>query len=379
MNMSTHYEVVIVGCGLSGAVIAQQFASIGKKVLIIEKRDHIGGNVYDYVDPDTNILLNKYGAHLFHTNSELVWKYVNQFSEWVRWDHQVLASVDDKLVPIPVNINTVNALCNENICSEEEMNAWLLQNQVKYASIENSEHMGKSRVGEHLYNKMFKQYTYKQWSKYPEELDPSVLARIPVRNNFDNRYFDDKYQALPKHGYTHFVKNMIDHPNIECLLNTDYFEYRKMVNPNDAITVVFTGPIDAYYSYMNMDKLEYRSIDFVIERISNMNYFQPVSVVNYPELSSNVQYTRIVEYKHFLHQSSKSNDTIIVKEFTNDVGEPYYPIPNQRNMELYENYKKLAEQDSNVHFIGRLASYKYFNMDAAIMNALEYFDKTFSQ
>ena len=369
------HDILIVGCGLSGVVIADQFANIlNKKVLIIDKRDHIGGNIYDYKDEETGILMSKYGAHLFHTNNERVWSYVNKFTEWIRWDHIVLGNVDDKLINIPVNINTVNALCNENIKISEEMNEWLLNNQVKYENINNGEEMAKSRVGEILYNKIFKDYTYKQWNKYPEDLDASVLARIPVRNNLDNRYFDDRYQALPKYGYTEFIKNILNNKNIEVKLNTDYFEFIKDNNIKFE-EIIYTGPIDHYYSNKGLEKLEYRSINFDIKKIKNMNYFQPNSVVNYPSI--NDEFTRIVEYKHFLNQ--KSNDTVIVYEITTDNGEPFYPIPNKRNLDLFNDYKKFINDEKNVHFIGRLANYKYFNMDAAILNSLEYFDNFFTK
>lgn len=371
--MNYSFDILIVGCGLSGIVIAERFANIlNKKVLIIDKRDHVGGNIYDYIDEDTNILVGKYGAHLFHTNNERVWEYINKFDKWIRWDHQVLGYVDDKLINIPVNINTVNSLCNENIKSKEEMDNWLKKNQINYDNIDDSEKMGKSRVGEYLYEKIFKDYTYKQWNKYPNELDPSVLARIPIRNDYDNRYFNDKYQALPQKGYSQFVNKILENKNITVLLNTDYFEF---INKKelDIKTIIYTGPIDAYYADKGLEKLEYRSIDFVYERFKNMNYYQTNSVVNYPQ--NNVDFTRIVEYKHFLNQ--KSDHTIIVKEYTKDNGEPYYPIPNKKNMELYEKYKLLSLNEKNVHFLGRLANYKYFNMDQAILNSLEYFDNNF--
>jgi UDP-galactopyranose mutase len=372
--MDTEYDILIVGCGLSGVVMAQQFASrLNKKVLIIEKRDHIGGNVYDYRDKETNILMSKYGAHLFHTNSERVWNYVNTFDTWVRWDHEVIANVDNKLVSVPVNITTVNTLCNESIQTTDEMNTWLSINQVKYDVIDTSEKMAKSRVGEVLYTKLFKEYTYKQWSKYPEELDPSVLARIPIRNTFDTRYFSDKYQALPEKGYTHFIERVLDHENIRVQLNTEYSEFIRS-NLHKFKTIIYTGPIDAFYDHTNIEKLEYRSIEFTIERYKDMNYYQQNSVVNYPQ--TDVPYTRIVEYKHFLNQ--KSPDTVIVKEVTKDTGEPYYPIPNKRNLELYKKYKELSLNETNIHFLGRLANYKYFNMDEAILNALEYFDRHFT-
>lgn len=370
------YDYLVVGAGLSGAVLAERLASINNcQILVIDKRDHVGGNCYDYID-ENGILINKYGAHIFHTNNEQVWEYINKFSEWVRWDHKVLSYVDNKYVSVPVNINTVNSLCNENIKNEIEMNEWLDKNQIKYENIANSEEMAKSRVGEVLYEKMFKPYTIKQWEKEPKDLDKSIMARIPIRNNFDDRYFSDKYQVLPKYGYTKFIENMLAHKNITVLLNTDYFALSNPSNSSNTINnitwknIIYTGPIDLYFP--NFEKLEYRSINFVIERYSNMNYYQPISVVNYPEIE--IPYTRIVEYKHFLNQ--KSQHTTIVKEFTTDVGEPYYPVLNNKNIELYEKYKKMAEQEmncKNVHFIGRLANYKYFNMDEAINNALNYF------
>jgi UDP-galactopyranose mutase len=370
------YDILIVGCGISAAVIAERLANkLKKKVLIIEKRDHIAGNIYDYIDKDTNIRMSKYGAHLFHTNNERVWEYIQNFSKWIRWDHQVIGNVDNKLVNIPVNINTVNALCNENIQNTEEMNTWLNKNQVKYKNIDNSEKMGKSRVGKILYDKIFKDYTFKQWDKYPEELDPSVLGRIGVKNDFDNRYFTDKYQVLPEKGYTEFVKNILKSPNIKVMLNTDYHDFIKNKSITDFKHIIYTGPIDKFYEKKKLEKLEYRSINFIIEKYKNMNFYQTNSVVNYPQ--NNVPYTRIVEYKHFLNQKSK--DTVVVKEITTDKGEPYYPVPTKRNMELFEKYKELSLNEKNIHFLGRLANYKYFNMDQSILNALEYFDKHFAK
>ena len=359
---------LVVGCGLSGVVIAERIANkLNKKVTIIEKRDHIGGNCYDYVDEETNIRINKYGAHLFHTNHEDVWKYINLFDKWIRWEHKVLTFTDNKFVPMPVNITTINELCDESLQNEEDVKEWLKVNQVQYENITNSEEMAKSRIGNILYDKLIKEYTYKQWNKYPEELDKSVLERIPIRPNFDTRYFNDKYQALPHKGYTHFFERILDNKNIEVKLNIDYFEH---IKDNSYDVIIFTGPVDSYFN--NLDKLEYRSIDFEIKKIKNMNYFQPNSVVNYP--NKDVPFTRIVEYKHFLNQESK--DTIIVSETTNDKGEPYYPVPNKRNLELYNKYKALAENEekNNVYFVGRLANYKYFNMEEDILNSLKFFE-----
>jgi UDP-galactopyranose mutase len=366
-----HADVVVVGCGLSGAVLAERFAAVlDRKVLILEKRNHVAGNCYDYWED--GILINKYGAHLFHTNDEGVWDYVQKFSEWVRWDHRVLGHVDNKLVPIPVNINTVNALCSANIQTQQEMRGWLSCVQVQKEMIRNGEDMALSRVGEDLYQKIFRTYTKKQWDKYPEELDASVLARIPVRDDFDDRYFNDRFQALPKNGYTQLVRNMTDHPNIKIMLETDYFNVKDQLHYD---LLLFTGPIDMYFKDKGLETLEYRSIDFQMEKILNIGYFQPNSVVNYPQ--DNVPFTRIVEYKHFLHQQSPH--TIIVREFPCDDGEPYYPVPNDKNKDLYEQYRKLAMEEDNVYFIGRLANYKYFNMDMAIRNALDVFETTFQQ
>lgn len=362
-------DVVVVGCGLSGAVLAERFASVlGREVLIVEKRDHVAGNCYDY--REDGILVNKYGAHLFHTNDEGVWDYVRKFSEWVRWDHRVLGHVNGRMVPIPVNINTVNALCGENIQTPEEMRVWLSHVQVHPETIENGEQMALSRVGKDLYEKIFRTYTKKQWDKYPEELDPSVLARIPVRDDFDDRYFSDRFQALPKEGYTRFVENMINHPNIRVMLRTDFFSIRDQLQYG---LLLFTGPIDMYFKDQGLEPLEYRSIDFQMEKRKDVDYFQPNSVVNYPEDS--VPFTRIVEYKHFLHQSSPH--TVLVREFPCEKGEPYYPVPNDKNKRLYEKYQKLADLENDVYFIGRLANYKYFNMDAAIRNALDFFQQHF--
>jgi UDP-galactopyranose mutase len=370
-NYDYDYDYLIVGCGLSGVVLAERIANIlKKKVLIIDKRDHIGGNCYDYIH-STGIRMNKYGAHLFHTNKKEVWDYINQFDEWERWEHAVLSYVDNKYVSIPVNITTINTLCNENLENKEDVERWLSENQVKYSEINNSEEMAKSRIGEELYEKLIKNYTFKQWNKYPHELNKQVLERIPIRPNFDTRYFNDKYQALPKHGYTHFFEKILDNPLINVQLNTDFFEFKKN-NSIENKKIIYTGPIDLYFSELGYDPLEYRSIDFTIKTIPNCNYYQPNSVVNYP--SNDVSFTRIVEYKHFLNQPS--NDTVIVSETSNDRGEPYYPVLNNKNMELYAKYKNLADKEKNILFVGRLANYKYFNMDEAISNALDIFKRS---
>ena len=364
-----HIDILIIGAGISGSVLAERYASMGKRVLIIEKRNHIAGNCYDYVD-ENGILVSKYGAHLFHTNEESVWKYVNKFSEWYPWEHKVIARVDDKTVPIPVNITTVNELFDINISNEEEMKNWLEEHRSPIAKPSNGEEAVLSRVGPILYEKMFKHYTKKQWDKYPAELDASVLERIPVRTNYDDRYFSDIYQALPKGGYTQLFEKILAHPNIEILLETDYFDVKDQYKNYEKL--FYTGPIDQFFEFkdMLMEKLEYRSINFVNETV-DAEFFQENSVVNYP--GTEVDFTRIIEYKHFGNQ--KSEKTTVVKEFTVDEGEPYYPVPNPRNQEIYTRYKEEADKLSDVYFVGRLANYKYFNMDQAFKNALDLFNQ----
>lgn len=228
------------------------------------KREYIGGNCYDFIDEETGILVNKYGAHLFHTNKERVWKYINQFDTWKRWEHKVLSYVEDRFVSMPVNITTINEVLNENLENEQDVHQWLNKNQVKYDEIKNSEQMAKSRIGEQLYEKMVKNYTYKQWNKYPDELDKSVLARILIRPNFDTRYFSDKYQALLEKGYTKFFEKILDNSLIDYQLNVDFFKFRTEYDLTN-LPIIYTGPIDTYFSDIGLEKLEYRSIDFHIK------------------------------------------------------------------------------------------------------------------
>lgn len=361
-------DILIIGAGISGATLAERYASIGKKVVVLEKRGHIAGNCYDEYD-ENGILVSKYGAHLFHTNDAGVWEYVQRFAEWYPWEHKVIARVDNKTVPIPVNINTVNILFGENITKEDEMKAWLDKNRIPFDKPKNGEEAVMNRVGPVLYEKMFKHYTKKQWDKYPEELNASVLERIPVRYNQDGRYFSDTYQALPKGGYTKVFENMLNHPNITVMLNTDYFDVKDQFEGFEKL--FYTGPIDRFFEFRDemMEKLEYRSINFVTEHL-DQEFFQENSVVNYP--GQEVDYTRIIEYKHFGNQQSPK--TSIVKEYTVDTGEPYYPVPNERNHQIYEKYKEKADLLQNVYFVGRLANYKYFNMDQAFRNALDLFN-----
>lgn len=361
------WDVLAVGAGISGATLAERYAKMGKKVLVLEKRDHIGGNCYDYID-ENGILISKYGAHLFHTNDEEIWKYVNRFSNWYKWEHKVLAKVDDQLVPIPVNMDTVSRIFNLNLSSEKEMKIWLETNRIPIKNPKDGKEAVLSKIGEVLYEKMFKYYTKKQWDKFPEELNASVLNRIPVRTNRDDRYFSDKYQALPEKGYTKIFEKMLDHPNIEVRLNGDYFDVRDSLPGFEKI--FYTGPIDKFFDFKHkvQGELEYRSIRFEFETL-NQEYFQNNSVINYP--GPEVDFTRIIEYKHFGNQKTKK--TTIVREYSTDEGEPYYPVLNDRNLNLYKLYQIEAENHPDVYFVGRLANYKYFNMDQAFKNALNLF------
>lgn len=376
-NHQRHYDVCIAGAGLSGAVLAERFASQeNRTVLVMERRDHIGGNCFDYIDNETGIRVSKYGAHLFHTRDSWVWEYVQKFGTWAHYEHQVKGLVNGKLVPIPVNIDTVNRLFGVNISSPLEMDQWLEKEQIPLDQKNernhaiNSEDVALSRVGPRLYNLIFKPYTFKQWAKQAANLSPEVLSRIPVRNNWDPRYFSDPYQALPLNGYTALVKAMLAHSLITVQTSIDYFNQRSNL---DCGQTYYTGPIDTYFADLGWPKLEYRSLEFERHVVKNVDSFQPHFVVNHPQAESN--FTRIVEYKHLLPvQPRRSKDTIYFIERSRDGGEPYYPVPSKRNKELYKRYKELADEEDGVSFVGRLANYKYFNMDQAIRNSLDLFE-----
>jgi len=372
MSSLSKFDVIVIGAGISGAVLAERYANVlNKKVLIIEKREHIGGNCYDFYNQD-GLLVPKYGPHFFHTSFEDVWEYVSRFTEWHPYEHRVLSCVDGRLVPIPVNIKTVNQLFNLNIQSEMEMKKWLAEKTEKIADPINSEESALARVGRDLYEKMFKNYTKKQWDVWPIELEASVMNRIPVRTNFDDRYFIDKYQAMPKEGYTKLFERLLSNPNIEIRLNTDFFDIRNDLRGYEKL--FFTGPIDRYFEYEG-GGLQYRSLRFTHETI-NKEYFQSMAQINYP---NDHEFTRITEPKHATGQKHKK--TTIIKEYPTWEGEPYYPVPSSKNLILFEKYKKESEEleKKGIYFIGRLANYKYFNMDQAFKNALDTFTRLNTQ
>lgn len=359
------WNILIIGADISGSILAERYAAEGKRVLMLEKRNHIGGNCYDYIN-ENGIRISKYGAHLFHTNDEDVWKNVNRFSEWFPWEHKVLARISNQQVPIPVNMNIVNKIFDLNLYTEQEMEFWLELNRIPYAYPQNGKEAVLSKIEPVLYEKLFKFYTKKQWDKYPEVLHASVLDRIPVRTNRDDRYFTDKYQALPKDGYTKVFENMLSSPLIDIQLNTNYFKVREVLPQFEK--VFYTGPIDQFFDFKFSIKeaLEYRSIRFEEETLP-IKQFQNNSVINYP--GPEVDFTRIIEYKHFGNQIS--DGTTIVREYSTSTGEPYYPVLNDRNLEIYNLYQREAERHPDIHFVGRLANYKYFNMDQAFKNALD--------
>ncbi len=354
------FDYLIVGAGFAGSVIAEQLArTFGKKVLIIDKRPHIGGNAYDHYN-DAGILVHKYGPHIFHTNSRDVFDYLGRFTAWRPYEHRVLANVDNQHVPVPINLDTVNRLYGLTLDSSqlEDFFASLAE---KRDPIRTSEDVVVSRVGRELYEKMFRGYTRKQWGLDPSELDASVTARIPVRTNRDDRYFTDTYQAMPKHGYTRMFENMLDHKNIKIMLNTDYREVCDMLQHK---ALVFSGPVDEFFHY-RYGKLPYRSLEFKHETLEQP-LFQDAPVVNYP--NERVPYTRITEFKYLTGQDHRK--TSIVYEYPRAEGDPYYPVPRPENNALYKKYQALADARPDVHFVGRLATYKYYNMDQIVAQAL---------
>lgn len=358
------YDFLIVGAGFSGSVLAERLATQeNKKVLIIDRRMHIGGNAYDHYNDD-GILVHKYGPHIFHTNAERIVAYLSQFTEWRPYEHRVLAQVDGKLLPIPINLDTVNRLY-ELALTEETIQDFYASVAEPVEHPRTSEEVVVSKVGRDLYEKFFRGYTRKQWGLDPSELDASVTARIPVRTNRDDRYFGDSFQAMPLHGYTTMFERMLDQPNISVLLNTDFCEVRDEVAYE---SLIFTGPVDEYFDYC-YGKLPYRSLRFEFETV-DASVVQPVAVINYP---NDHAYTRVTDFKHLTGQAHPKS--ALVYEYPTDVGDPYYPVPRPENVDRYRRYKALAESTPGVYFVGRLATYKYYNMDQCVAQALSTFDK----
>jgi UDP-galactopyranose mutase len=362
------FDYMIVGAGFAGSVLAERLArGSGKKVLIVDRRPHIGGNAYDHYD-DAGILVHKYGPHIFHTNSREVFDYLSTFTKWRPYEHRVRASVDGQLVPIPINLDTINQLYGLKLNSME-VETFFSSVAEPVESVRTSEDVVVSRVGRELYEKFFRGYTRKQWGLDPSQLDSMVTARVPVRTNRDDRYFGDTYQAMPLKGYTRMFENMLDHDNIKVLLNTDYHEVLDVI-PYDKM--VFTGPVDEFFDF-RYGKLPYRSLEFQFETV-NQEWAQPVAVVNYP---NEHLYTRSTEFKHLTGQEHPK--TSLVYEYPRAEGDPYYPVPRPENAELYKKYQALAEEQPDVHFVGRLATYKYYNMDQVVAQALSVYARIVGQ
>ena len=356
-----HYDYLIVGAGFAGSVMAERLAAgSNKRVLVIDRRPHIAGNAFDHLD-DAGILIHKYGPHIFHTNSAEVFDYLSRFTSWRPYEHRVLAQVGDKRVPMPINRTTLNMLYDLDLKTDAEAEAFLASRAEPVATIRTSADVVVSKVGRELYETFFQCYTRKQWGMDPSELDKAVTARVPTRTNTDDRYFTDTFQAMPAEGYTKMFENMLDHPNIDVRLGVDFADVRDQVSYG---TLVFTGPIDEYFNHC-YGKLPYRSLSFRHE-IEDCEWFQQVGVVNYP--AETYPFTRITEYKHLTGQTAPK--TSITYEYPCAEGDPYYPIPRPENQALFKRYEALAIGTPEVVFVGRLATYRYYNMDQVVGQAL---------
>lgn len=359
---------LVVGAGISGATIAKLLANCGEEVVVIDKKDHIGGNCYDYRDKN-GIMIHKYGSHIFHTKNERVWNFLNQFTSFTTYMHEVVGNIDGIEAHIPFNFNTLYQVFPQSLAKrleEKLLNTFEYNTKVPILEFQKLEDEDLKFLAKYVYEKVFLNYTTKQWGKSPEEVSGAVTARVPVYLSKDNRYFQDKFQGMPKNGYTEMIKNMLNHKNIKVKLNTSY-------NSLEGFDRVFyTGSIDEFFDY-KYGKLPYRSVYFKFEEY-NQEFYQSHACINYP---NNYDFTRIHEYKHYLND--KSNRTVIAKEFSEDFelgkNERYYPIAQKENTELYNKYLEEAKNLKNVYFLGRLGDYKYYNMDDACLRAIELFEQ----
>lgn len=366
------YDYLIVGSGLFGAIFAYEATKKGKKCLVIEKRKNIGGNIY--TENVKGINVHKYGAHIFHTSNKEVWDYINQFAEFNRYTNSPVANYKNELYNLPFNMNTFNKLWGVTTPAEAQAKIEEERKQAGIVEPRNLEEQAISLVGTTIYEKLIKGYTEKQWGRKCTELPSFIIKRLPVRLIFDNNYFNNKYQGIPVGGYTAIIEKMLE--NVDVKLNYDYFEHKDELK-NLAKKIVFTGPIDKYYDY-KFGKLEYRSLRFETEEVAVDNY-QGNAVINYTDYET--PYTRIIEHKHFEYAKSLGNEeneevskfTIITKEYPmtwDETKEPYYPVNDEKNNLLYNKYNELAEQDKDVIFGGRLGTYKYYDMDKVIEEAI---------
>jgi len=356
-------RVLVVGAGFAGAVCARVLAEKGHQVTILERRAHIGGNAHD-VEDAWGVLVHRYGPHIFHTNSKKVFEFLSRFTDWRFYEHRVLAAVGGKLLPIPINRTTINALYGLSL-DEDGVRAHFERVRVVRDPIRNSEDLVLSAVGHDLCDKFFRGYTRKQWALDLRELAPGVAARIPTRTGDDDRYFGDQFQFMPAGGYTRLFERMLDHPGIELHLSTDFFalegEVARLASRDH---LIYTGPIDRFFGE-RLGKLPYRSLYFEYEHFENCAGYQPVAQVNYP---NDHAYTRVTEFKKLTGQHHQG--TTIAREYSTADGEPFYPVPRPENERLFRQYQELAEAEAHTTFVGRLAQYRYFNMDQVVASAL---------
>jgi UDP-galactopyranose mutase len=364
--VSDRFDILVVGAGYAGSIMARELAERReKRVLVIDRRDHIAGNAYDYYD-EAGVQVHKYGPHIFHTNSPKIAEYLSRFTEWRPYEHRVLARVDGQLLPIPINRTTINELYGLELSDESEAQAFFEQRAEPVERIANSEDVVVAKVGRDLYEKFFRGYTRKQWQRDPSELHSSVCARIPVRTNTDDRYFTDEFQNMPAEGYTAMFERLLDHPLIEVRTSTDYYDVAADIGHGH---LIWTGPIDGYFSN-RFGALPYRSLEFELrtEPTPDGGYLQPTAQLNEP--GEDVPYTRTTEFRHLSGQDDHPHSTVAV-EYSRTEGHPYYPIPTDETRELYRRYEALAgEIADDVTFVGRLARYQYLNMDQVVGQAL---------
>lgn len=376
------FDAIIVGGGCAGATIARKYADNGKKVLLIERRNHVAGNCYDEIDTK-GVMIHKYGPHIFHTSDEDVMKFLSRFTEWHDYEHEVLANVYGQYIPVPFNLNTLNIVYGEEkakVLEEKLVSTYGYGSKIPIMKLRENKDTDIQMIAEYVYNNIFLKYTMKQWGQTPNEVDASVTARVPVVISHDNRYFHDKYQKMPKDGFTKMFDNMLSSESIEVMLDTDAKDLIKIDNnivyykgEEYKGEVFFTGQVDELFDY-EYGRLPYRSLNFVFEQY-DVEYFQPKSVINY---TVDEEYTRITEFKYFLNQ--KTEGTTIIKEYSipyeGKEGQiPYYSILNDENIAKYNKYKAKADKIPNLHLVGRLAEYKYYNIDAIVKRAIEVSEK----
>jgi UDP-galactopyranose mutase len=356
------FDWLVVGAGFAGSVLAERLASQrGERVLVVDRRNHIAGNAYDHYN-ESGLLVHRYGPHIFHTNSKPILDYLSEFTNWRPYEHRVLGQVDGMLVPIPINLDTINRLYGLSLTSDE-LSDWFAARAEPVETIATSEDVVVSVIGRELYEKFFQGYTRKQWGLDPSQLDKSITARVPIRTNRDDRYFTDTYQCMPAQGYTRMFEAMLTNPNISVMLGTDYKRIAAMV-PHKR--VIYTGPIDEYFDF-RFGKLPYRSLRFEHETLDT-EWAQQTGTINYPQTEA---FTRISEYKHMTGQIHPR--TAITREYPADEGDPYYPILRPESAALFKRYEALAAATPNVFFVGRLATFRYYNMDQVTGQALATF------